>query len=300
MMNLRQLEYFYYVAKYKGFTSAARQVPFSIGQPALSIRVKELERSLGIKLYQIMGRKFQLTPSGEYLFNAIAQFFESLDSTERHLRAEAHGRLIFAEASPMLILQEHKDILVQFRQRFPGVQISILEKNWTDLLRSVIEGEVDLAFGSAPELVENVTFEKWGETEYLLLCPQDHPLTIRMDIQLAEITGYPLILLEKGTADRQHIENTFHQEKLFFDVIIDSSSYNLINETVSEGMGVAIVNALWQRPTGSNKPHAISVSHLFGKKHIGLFRRTDRYLPPYAHEYLSMLREPIAKRLDES
>jgi len=298
MMNLRQLEYFYYVAKYKGFTNASRQVPFSIGQPALSIRVKELESSLGIKLYQIVGRRFQVTPSGEYLFNAIAPFFESLDSTERHLRAEAHGHLIFAEASPMLILHEHKDILVQFRRRYPGVQISILEKNWTDLLQSVIEGEVDLAFGSAPELVENVTFEIWGEAEYLLLCPPDHPLAKKSNIQLAEISGYPLILLEKGTADRQHIENTFHREKLFIDVVIDSSSYTLINDAVSEGMGVAIVNALWPRPAGSFQPRAIGVSHLFGQKHIGLFQRTDRYLPPYAHEYLSMLRGPVINRMD--
>ena len=78
MLNLRQLEYFFYVAKYGGFTRAARQLPFSIQQPALSIRVKALEEDLKVKLYQIVGRKFQLTPSGEHLYDAVKPFFESL------------------------------------------------------------------------------------------------------------------------------------------------------------------------------------------------------------------------------
>ena len=129
MMNLRQLEYFYYVAKYGGFTHAARQLPFPIKQPALSIRVKALEDSLQTKLYQIISRKFHLTPNGEYLYNSLQPFFESLDSIERHLRGETHGRLVVAEATPMLILKDHRNALLKFRERYPGIQISVIERN---------------------------------------------------------------------------------------------------------------------------------------------------------------------------
>ena len=293
MLNLRQLEYFYYVAKHGGFTHAARQLTFPIQQPALSIRVKALEEDLKVKLYQIVGRKFQLTPSGEYLFGAVKPFFESLDTLERHLRGETHGRLIVAEAAPMLILKGHRAALLQFRERYPDVQVSVLERNWTNLLEHVSEGSVDFAFGSAPEARGNFSFEEWTETDYLLFYPEGHVVSKEEKTTLEMVAAHPLILLERGTADRQHIEHTFEEENLPINVVFETSSYTLINEAVLTGAGIAIVNALWPRPETRSGWRTISISHLFGKKRIGLFRRNDIYLPPYANDYLTMLRETL-------
>ena len=293
MLNLRQLEYFYYVAKHGGFTRAARQLPFSIQQPALSIRVKALEADLKVKLYRIVGRKFQLTPSGEYLFDAVKPFFESLETVERHLRGETHGRLVVAEAAPMLILNGHRAAFLRFRERYPNVQISVLERNWTNLLEHVSEGAVDFAFGSAPEARGNFSFEEWAETDYLLFCPEGHAVAQEKNIALDNIAAHPLILLERGTADRQHIEHTFEKQGSSINVVFETSSYTLINEAVQNGAGVAIVNALWPRPETANGWETANISHLFGKKRIGLFRRNDVYLPPYASDYLAMLRETL-------
>ncbi len=296
MLNLRQLEYFYYVAKYGGFTHAARQLPFPIQQPALSIRVKALEEDLQIKLYRIMGRRFQLTPNGEYLFNAIKPFLESLDTLERHLRGETHGRLVVAEAAPMLILKDHRKALLSFRERYPNVQISVLEMKWSDLLRSVSDGTVDFAFGSSPELHGSFSFEEWTETDYLLLCNADLNLGWGKKPSLADIAAHPLLLLERGTADRRHIEEVFSRENLSPNVIFETSSYTLLNDAVLNGAGVAIVNALWPRPDQPHGWKTVNASHLFEKKRIGLFRRTETYLPPYANDYLVMLRETLPAR----
>ena len=294
MLNLRQLEYFYYVAKYRGFTHAARQLPFPIQQPALSIRVKALEENLQIKLHRIVGRRFQLTPSGEYLFNALKPFFESLDTLERHLRGETHGRLVIAEAAPMLILKDHWKALLTFRERYPDVQISVLEMKWSDLLRSVSDGTVDFAFGSSPELHGSFSFEEWTETDYLLLYRADHDLGRAKRPSLADIAAHPLLLLERGTADRQHIEEVFARENLSPNVIFETSSYTLLNDAVLNGAGVAIVNALWPRPMQPLGWKTVNASRLFGKKRIGLFRRSEMYLPPYANDYLAMLRETLS------
>lgn len=293
MLNLRQLEYFYYVAKHGGFTRAARQSSFPIQQPALSIRVKALEEDLKVKLYQIVGRKFQLTPSGEYLFEAVKPFFESLDTVERHLRGATHGRLVVAEAAPMLILKGHRAALLKFRERYPNVQISVLERNWMNLLEHVSEGAVDFAFGSAPEARGNFSFEEWTETDYLLFYPEGHTIVPEDKIALESIATHPLILLERGTADRQHIEHTFEKQSLSINVVFETSSYTLINEAVLNGAGIAVVNALWPRPETVHGWRTVNISHLFGKKRIGLFRRNDVYLPPYANEYLAMLKETL-------
>ena len=220
-------------------------------------------------------------------------FFESLETVERHLRGETHGRLVVAEAAPMLILKGHRAALLKFRERYPNVQISVLERNWTNLLEYVSEGAVDFAFGSAPEARGNFSFEEWTETDYLLFYPEGHAIAKSEPIALETIATHPLILLERGTADRQHIEHTFEKENLRINVVFETSSYTLINETVLNGAGIAIVNALWPRPETRSGWRTINISHLFGKKRIGLFRRNDVYLPPYANDYLTMLRETL-------
>ena len=65
-LNLKQLEAFYLVVKKKSFTRAAEEL--SVTQPAVTIQVKSLEKSLNLRLIQQVGKKIQLTESGEFLY----------------------------------------------------------------------------------------------------------------------------------------------------------------------------------------------------------------------------------------
>ena len=61
-MNIHHLELFYYVAKFEGITAAVRKMPYGIQQPAVSGQILQLERDLGVKLFN--RRPFALTPAG--------------------------------------------------------------------------------------------------------------------------------------------------------------------------------------------------------------------------------------------
>ena len=76
---------------------------------------------------------------------------------------------------------------------------------------------------------------------------------------------------------------------------METTSYSLINDAVLNRMGVALVNGLWPQPSRKRGWQALNVSHLFGKKRVGLFRRADIYLPPYAADYITMLRETLSE-----
>ena len=62
-MNIHHLELFYFVAKYEGITAAVRKMPYVIQQPAVSGQILQLERELGVKLFN--RRPFALTPAGD-------------------------------------------------------------------------------------------------------------------------------------------------------------------------------------------------------------------------------------------
>jgi DNA-binding transcriptional LysR family regulator len=68
-MNVHHLELFYYVARHGGISAAARQIPYGIQQPAISLQIMQLEDALATTLFH--RRPFQLTPTGETLFRFI-------------------------------------------------------------------------------------------------------------------------------------------------------------------------------------------------------------------------------------
>jgi len=80
-MNPHQLELFYHVAKFKGVSRAARQMPYGIQQPSVSAQVNALERDLGVTLYE--RRPFKLTPAGEELFKFVEPFFGRIAQAAR-------------------------------------------------------------------------------------------------------------------------------------------------------------------------------------------------------------------------
>src|SRR5579859_1617523 len=83
-MNVHHLELFYYVAKYKGIMPAARNMPYGIQQPAVSLQISQLEEHLGVTLFQ--RRPFELTAEGQKLFQFIRPFFSGLGKIEGELQ----------------------------------------------------------------------------------------------------------------------------------------------------------------------------------------------------------------------
>ena len=99
-MNIHHLELFYFVAKYEGITAAVRKMPYGIQQPAVSGQILQLERDLGVKLFN--RRPFVLTPAGEELYDFLYPFFSRLDEVESRLKGEESRHLrIAASASAM-------------------------------------------------------------------------------------------------------------------------------------------------------------------------------------------------------
>src|SRR5207237_9484507 len=76
-LNLHQLATFQVVAKYCSFVRAAEELHFS--QPAVSAQIRHLEKSLGVKLFDQIGRKTHLTQAGEELFLYSQKMFSVID-----------------------------------------------------------------------------------------------------------------------------------------------------------------------------------------------------------------------------
>ena len=90
-MNIHHLELFYFVAKYEGITSAVRRMPYGIQQPAVSGQILQLEKELGVKLFN--RRPFALTPAGDELYDFVYPFLSQVGEVEARLKGEEGSHL---------------------------------------------------------------------------------------------------------------------------------------------------------------------------------------------------------------
>ena len=141
-MNIHHLELFYYVAFHRGVTAAARRMPYSVQQPAISAQIGQLERSLGLRLFQ--RRPFKLTTAGVRLFQEIAPFFGRLPDLQTRVRGDRAPRLRIA--APARILRDYlPPLLAKYKRQVSGLEVSLHDVNQAAAEELLIEQRVDLA-----------------------------------------------------------------------------------------------------------------------------------------------------------
>ena len=140
--NLHHLELFYHVARAGGISAAVRSMPYGIQQPAVSGQISQLEKDLGVRLFQ--RRPFQLTPAGRELYEFSAPFFGGLASVAERVSGTAakHLRL----AAPATVIREHlPEALESVRREFPDLELTLRDTGQATALEMLEREEIDLA-----------------------------------------------------------------------------------------------------------------------------------------------------------
>jgi DNA-binding transcriptional LysR family regulator len=141
-VNVHHLELFYHVASHGGISAATRKMPYGIQQPAVSGQILQLEKALGLRLFQ--RRPFALTPAGRELFAFAEPFFGRLGEIPHRLRGEENALLRLA--APATILRNHLPALLQkHKRRYPRLRLQLHDANQATAEMLLREGKIDLA-----------------------------------------------------------------------------------------------------------------------------------------------------------
>src|SRR5262245_7072745 len=145
-MELRQLRYFLAVADAESFTGAARRL--HLAQPALSQQIRALEDELGVRLFERGARRSRLTEPGSRLAARARRIFLEVEGTRDDMAALGTGRrgkVRFGSALQTLTEARLPSLMVEFRRRFPEVDIAIQEALTGPLLDLLAQGSLDMA-----------------------------------------------------------------------------------------------------------------------------------------------------------
>ncbi len=149
-MDIKTLQYFIAVVEATSITKAAKKL--HISQPPLSQQLKQLEQELGTKLFERGSRNITLTGAGETLYYRAKNIVDFTEETYREIRNIGSGKSgqvrmgLISSFDPGLLFEMIQD----FSAEYPNVQFEIYERNTYELLDSIENNMIELAFVRTP------------------------------------------------------------------------------------------------------------------------------------------------------
>ncbi|MFJ8545922.1 LysR family transcriptional regulator [Streptomyces sp. NPDC093586] len=248
--TLVQLRYFLVAAERGSMTEAAAEL--HIAQSAVSTAVYNLERDLRAQLFiRRRGRGLTLTPAGERLRQQARDLLARAREVEREARGDGEDLSgpvavgCFVTLAPYYL----PPLFSECTSRCPGIEIEVLEGEADQLARALAEGRVDFALtydlGLAAEPA--LTSETIARAPAYVIVPAGHPLAGRGSVELAELSGEPLVLLDLPHS-RDYFRSLVAATGTAPDVRYRTTSYETVRSLVARGLGYSVLN---QRPATS-------------------------------------------------
>ena len=238
-MNVHHLELFFYVAKHEGITQAVRKMPYGIQQPAVSGQILQLEKELGLKLFN--RRPFALTPAGEELYDFIYPFFSQLPTIGTRLRGEESQHLRLA-ASAAVLTNHLPDVLEKLRANHPDLRLTLKEINPSDVDDILATQEIDIAISLLHgKPGPGVHTRELMRLSLVLLAPKDSKIKRFRDLfKGRDVIDEPLITLPQNEIVNLIFQNELDKFGVQWTPRVEVNSLELIQNYVRLGYGYGL------------------------------------------------------------
>lgn len=239
--TLHQLQIFEAIAQYGSFTRAAEEL--FLTQPTVSQQMKQLTKAIGVPLYEQIGKRIYLTDAGKAVLEVgrdISQRFNDLEMTLADIKGLKQGNLKLAAITTAKYFVPR--ILGTFRQRYPGINISLQIANRQQILDRLANNLDDLYFiGQPPEDLE-INLRHFLDNPLVVIAPRNHPLAQEKLISLERLIEEPLIMRESGSGTRMAVESFFAENRLKMRVEMEIGSNEAIKQAIVGGLGLSILS----------------------------------------------------------
>jgi DNA-binding transcriptional LysR family regulator len=237
-LNLRQLEVFAATARGGSTRAAADHVARS--QSAASAALTELEHTLGVPLFDRVGRRLVLNENGRVLLPLAASLLDQAAELE-HLFTGAHEAPLRVAAS--LTIGEYllPDVLARWRAAHPGSPVQMMIANTSDVIAAVAAFDVDVGFIEGPQTHPNLVVRPWLTDELVIVAAPAHPLAERTATarQLREAAW---ALREPGSGTREAADRWLLEQVGPLQVAFELGSAEAIKRVVAAGAALSCLS----------------------------------------------------------
>lgn len=292
-MNLHALRQFTHVVRKGSVTLAAKEL--HISQPAITMQIRNLEKELGVTLFQAKGRGIELTEAGEFIYRQAKKIFSLEEEVERKIEQYTNGVTgkvrIFATNFPASYLMP--SWIASFKKLYPKVGITLYSGNTESALEKLSTYQVDFAIIAShfpvPDELETTTLL---EDELFFIVPSDHALASKV-VEFKDLINEDFILRGEGSSTKEFIESICRVRKIYLKK--EPSQVERVEEAiriVASGYGITLAPRLAFNPyLEAKKVDIVHLKDLQLSRNIKLCKRKGVELPPAVLNAINLILE---------
>lgn len=287
MIDIAELLTFIKVAETSSFSEAGDQL--FVTQPAISKRVASLENSLGVKLFDRIGRQVQLTEAGIRLLPKARKMAEDLQDIKRSMTLQMQdvsGELRLSTSHHVGLHRLPKS-LKRFQEDFPSAHLEIEFVQSEEAYQDVLKGRAELAVitlsNKENPLIESLPI--WSDP---LACvvSKDHPLALSKNLSLIELAQHACVLPNKNTFTRQIAEQAFGKQGLKPQVRMNTNNLETLAMLVNIGWGWSLLPSTLV----DEKLAVLNLPDLNVERKLGVIHHKQRTLSRAAIAFIELLK----------
>ena len=273
-MNLKQLEAFARVAEAKSFSEAAKILYLT--QPTVSAHVASLEKELGVCLLMRSTKEVSLTEEGEILYDYAMQMLElEQQIRERFGSRKKEGAVLRIAASTIPSQYLLPEIMVRFRERYPGVRLRVMETDSAGAVEQILSRRADIGFAGTVLEEKQCVYIPFYQDELVVIIPGEGLEGSESAAETAAwIRRMPVILREEGSGTRKEAQRLLRQmgiELSELNIVASIQNQETIKRSVRNGMGISILSRLAaEDEIRSGVLRAVPLGETGGKRNINL------------------------------
>ena len=291
-MNTKQLKYVIVLAREGSFSKAAESL--GITQPSLSQYVKKIEKEIGLELFDRTGGNLRLTDAGRVYIDAgqkILALERRMEAQFSDLSGNRAGTVVIG-ASPYRTAGMMPVVARVFRERFPGMHLTIREATTAELAEGLEQGEYDLILTLLPVDERLFTWEKVTEEELILAVPADRPPLPAQSmpqrrypaVDPAVLNGQSLVMITSAQFMQKQLEELTAEFRLSIGTAAVVKSLEAQINMVRAGVGMALTATGIERFVSEGEVRFYSFTHPLPRRQVVVAWRADRSLSRAADE----------------
>lgn len=294
MLENFRLQVFHTLAREKSFSKAARIL--CLTQPAVSHQIQVLEEYLEARLFERKKGRVDLTESGRILLRYSEQILGLYERAEKEiadLTKVSKGRLRIG-ASTTIGQYLVPRIIGEFKERFPGIEIFLINANTQEIAVKLLADSIDLGLVEGPVKDKDILVEKFVEDELVLISSPKHAWSAKEKIDESELLQESFIMREEGSGTRKIIKDRLKAAGIDLSQLkikMELGNSESIKAAVEADLGVAIVSKwtiLKEKKLDTLKSYSLNEINLV--RYFSIITNQKRFRTKPMEEFLGFLK----------
>jgi DNA-binding transcriptional LysR family regulator len=291
-MEVRDLQVFVSVAKHLNYTRAGEEVHLS--QPSVSVRIKQLELELGVKLFEQLGKKVALTEAGQLLIPYAHRILTAVEDAEhaiKDLQGLQRGSLrIGASTTPGMYIIPRT--IARFKERYPQIDVQLGIRDTREIETGVVRNEFDFGFVGGHLAGDEIDVLPWLTDELVLIVPPSHRLARKKTVKRDELGKERFIGRESGSATRAALASYLQDSDLQLQTVMEMENPESLKKAVQSGLGIAFISKFAVESELKAKTLAtVRIPKSTINRELKIVHRKDKHLSRAARAFIEIANE---------